>query len=175
MRKSDKNRKTAITVASMGIGMFCMAYAAFPLYNLFCKVTGYGGTTQEASVLPSEISDKVMTIRFNSDSMSDLPWKFQPEQSKMSIRPGENKLAFFSAENESDQEITGVATYNVTPDGAGIYFNKVECFCFTKQTLAPHEKVQMPVSFFVDPDIENDPNLKGLQTITLSYTFFKAK
>ena len=153
--------------------MFAFAYAAFPLYSIFCKATGYGGTprinTQKATTLGMEH----ITVRFNADVAPGLSWKFTPLQSQVEVLTGENKMAFFMAENTSNETITGMATFNITPDQAGQYFNKIQCFCFTKQTLKPGEKVQMPVSFFIDPAFEKDLDLKGINTITLSYTFFK--
>ncbi len=154
--------------------MFAFAFAAFPLYNLFCKVTGYGGTPRIAEQKATAIGKKILTVRFNADIAPDLSWKFTPLQSQIEALTGENKMAFFMAENTSDKPITGVASFNVTPDIAAQYFNKIECFCFIKQTLKPGEKVQMPVSFFIDPAIEKDLDLKDINTITLSYTFFKA-
>ncbi|MCE3232356.1 MAG: cytochrome c oxidase assembly protein [Rickettsiaceae bacterium] len=171
----EKNKKSAITVVMFVIGMFALAYASFPIYNLLCKVTGLGGTPKISKVEGSEIGERLVTVRFNGDVMNDMPWKFMSLQDKVVVRTGENKLIFFTAENNSDVPITGVATYNVTPLKAANYFNKVQCFCFERQTLQPHQKVEMPVSFFIDPDIEKDPEMKGVKTITLSYTFFKAK
>lgn len=169
------NYQIALRLGAVVVGMFCLAYAGFPLYNLFCKVTGYGGTTQEALVYPRETGDKPMEIRFNADVNQTLPWRFKPVQKKVIVKPGEKSLVFYEAENTSDKPLTGVAVYNVTPDKAGVYFSKVQCFCFDEQTLQPYEIVQMPVSFFVDPEIEQDPEMKDVRTITLSYTFFEAK
>jgi cytochrome c oxidase assembly protein subunit 11 len=170
------NKKTAINVVLCVLTMFILAYASFPLYNLLCKVTGYGGLPKTIGVTDSKtIGTRDITIRFNGDIMHDVPWKFYPVQDKVIVRTGENKLIFFEAQNESDESVTGIATYNIAPSQAAIYFNKIQCFCFSKQTLKAHEKVQMPVSFFVDPAIEKDPDIKNIKTITLSYTFFKAE
>jgi cytochrome c oxidase assembly protein subunit 11 len=168
----SKNKRTGLTITMLVLGMFAFAYAAFPLYNLFCKVTGYGGTTQVSEASSGELGQREFTIRFNADTNQGLPWDFVASQKSMKVTSGENKLAFYTAENISDEPVTGVATYNVTPAKAGVYFNKVQCFCFENQTLKPGEKIDMPVSFFVDPEIEKDPNLKNVKTITLSYTFF---
>lgn len=172
-----QNNKTAKKIVLIVIGMFALAYASFPIYNLFCKVTGYTGIPKISlnKENTNPLGERAITVRFNGDVMRDVPWKFVPIQDKVVVRTGENKLIFFSAENTSDVPVTGVATFNVTPLTAANYFNKVQCFCFNEQTLAPHQKVQMPVSFFIDPAIENNPDLKNVKTITLSYTFFKAE
>lgn len=175
MTETKTHRKTLFSLVAVVAGMFMLAYASVPLYQLFCKVTGTGGTTQVADAAPEKMGERVMKIEFNADTDPNLPWQFKPEQRRVSVTTGEQKLAFFSAENASDKAVKGTATYNVTPAKAGIYFNKVQCFCFNEQVLQPGQKVMMPVSFFVDPEIENDPNLRGVKTITLSYTFFKVK
>ena len=168
------NKKTALTIVMMVVGMFAITFAAFPLYSIFCKVTGYGGTPRISTEEPAEPGKRNMIVRFNADVSTELPWKFSPVQKQLEVLTGESKLAFFVAENTSLKPVTGVASFNVTPDIAGQYFNKVQCFCFVNQTLEPGEKMQMPVSFYVDPAIENDLDLKNTDTITLSYTFFKA-
>ncbi|MBT6801941.1 MAG: cytochrome c oxidase assembly protein, partial [Rhodospirillales bacterium] len=149
-------------------------YASVPLYQWFCQATGFGGTTQVASATPNKILDREITVRFNSDVNSKLPWRFQPEQLSMKLKLGEERLAFYSATNQSDESITGTATFNVTPAKAGIYFNKIDCFCFTEQTLQPGQTVDMPVAFYVDPEIVNDRKLDDVSDIALSYTFFRA-
>ncbi len=153
--------------------MFCLAYASVPLYSLFCKVTGYGGTTQTAKALPKTIGNRKITILFNSDIEPKLNWEFKPLQRGMQVTTGESRLAFYYAKNLNKKTITGTATYNVTPNKAGIYFNKIECFCFTEQSLNANEEATFPVSFFIDPEIENDPYMSDVDTITLSYTFFE--
>ena len=172
---AKKNTSTAIAMLSIGLGMFLLAFASVPLYRVFCQVTGFGGTTQEASSVPVQIGKRIINVQFNADTDPNLPWKFKPEQRQVAVHTGEQTLIYYAAENISDEAVTGVATYNVTPNKAGAYFNKVQCFCFTNQTLNPDEKMPMPVSFFIDPEIENDPNLQDVSTITLSYTFFKVK
>lgn len=169
------NQNIALNISAIAVGMFCMAYASVPLYNLFCRVTGYGGTTQQASQAPENILERQVTVRFNADVAPDMPWRFTPEQNAVKLHIGENRLIYFSAENTSDTAITGMATYNVTPDKAGAYFNKIQCFCFDSQTIEPGEKITFPVSFFIDPGIADDKNMDDVKTITLSYTFFRAK
>ena len=153
------------------LGMVGLSYAAVPLYQLFCQVTGYGGTTQVADRRNAVVTDRIIKIRFDS-SINGLPWAFQPAKREIRVRVGENTLAYYQAKNLSDEAVAGTATFNVTPLKAGRYFSKVECFCFTEQRLEAGAQVDMPVLFFVDPAIENDPNLRDLKTITLSYTFF---
>lgn len=155
------------------VAMGGMAYAAVPLYEVFCQVTGYAGTPQRADAGSTQILDRSIKVRFNADKERDLPWSFQPVQKEVSIQVGENTLAFFRAKNESDETVTGTATYNVTPATAGLYFTKVECFCFTEQVLMPGQQVDMPVSFYIDPDIATDANMDHIRTVTLSYTFYR--
>jgi len=156
----------------LAMGMVGVAYAAVPLYQVFCQVTGFGGTTQRADVSPDQILDKKITVAFDANVNSSLNWEFKPVEFSQTVRIGEQALAFYKASNSSRYSVTGTATFNVTPVGAGAYFSKIECFCFTEQTLKPGETVDMPVSYFVDPDIANDPDMKSVTTITLSYTFY---
>ncbi len=172
---SRQNKQTALTIVMVVISMITLSYAAVPLYSIFCKLTGFGGTTQVAAQGSKQIGNKTITISFDSNIAPNLPWKFKPEQKKIDVVTGENALVFYEAQNLSDKAIIGTATYNVTPDDAGIYFNKIECFCFQEQLLNPKEQVSMPVSFFIDPEIENDPNLKNISHINLSYSFFRAR
>ena len=160
----------AILVASMG----GLAYASVPLYELFCQVTGYGGTTRVAASPSGAAVNHTVTVRFDASVNGELGWSFSPVQRAVTVRAGENVLAFYKAENTGDETVVGTATFNVSPDKAGIYFNKVECFCFTEQVLRPGERVNMPVSFFIDPEMAKDRNLQDVTTITLSYTFFRA-
>ena len=169
-----RNGRTVLALVAVVMGMGALAYASVPLYRLFCQVTGYGGTTQVAAAAPGEAAARVITVRFNADTNSALPWTFRPPAKAVAIRVGERALAVFTARNDSDRPVTGTATFNVTPQKAGLYFNKIQCFCFTEQRLEPGEMADMPVSFFVDPGIMNDPNLDDVGTITLSYTFFRA-
>ena len=173
-RVKGRHRRTVVVLSSVVAGMIALTFASVPLYQLFCQVTGYGGTTQVAETLPEEVGDRVMKIRFNADVNQDLAWDFQPAQREVAVRVGEVGLAFYRARNTSSRPVTGTAVFNVTPLKAGEYFNKVECFCFTEQRLAAGQEVDMPVSFFVDPAITEDPNLADVKTITLSYTFFRS-
>ena len=171
----DGRRRRALTALILGVvacGMVGLAFGAVPLYTLFCQVTGFGGTTQVADAAPAEIGERLVTIRFNADTARDLPWYFKPEQREMTVRVGEMAMAVYNAVNQSDRALVGSSTFNVTPVKAGAYFNKIECFCFEEQTLAPGERADFPVSFFVDPDIVEDRRLDDVTTITLSYTFF---
>lgn len=170
-----KNRNTVIFVCSILLGMSILAYASVPLYRLFCQKTGYGGTTQVAIAPTGDVRERYIRVQFNADVNPGLPWRFVPQQQEMTVRVGESALAFYEAENLSDKPIKGMAVYNVTPDKAGIYFNKVECFCFIEQTLQPGKTVQMPVQFFIDPSFADDKNVDDITTITLSYTFFPFK
>ena len=171
-------RRKSITVAALTgllVGMAGLSYAAVPLYRMFCQITGYGGTTQVATAVPDAISDRVVTVRFNADIASGLPWNFRPKQREIELRIGETALIHYVAENPTGQTLVGTSTFNVTPHKVGPYFAKVECFCFTEQTLAPGESAEMAVTFFVDPMMLEDPNLAEINTITLSYMFFPAK
>lgn len=155
--------------------MIGLAFAAVPLYRIFCQKTGYGGTTQVAVEFPKRVSERLITIRFNANVGRDIPWSFVPLQKEVQVRAGQQAFAVYHVRNRSDQPVTGMATYNVTPDKAGPYFQKVECFCFLEQTLGAKQSLDMPLLFFIDPDIDRDPNLKDVDTITLSYTFFPFK
>jgi len=172
-RKS--HTKVVVPLLLVLLAMSGLTAASVPLYRVFCKATGFGGTTQTASAAPGTVSDKWVWVRFNADVSPDLPWAFEPEQHEMRVHPGEQTLAVFRATNKSDHVITGTATYNVQPDAAGLYFDKVQCFCFTQQTLQPGETAELPVTFFVDPAMMSDRNAKDIAAITLSYTFFQAK
>lgn len=172
----DKKRRTTLSILSIVIGMFCLAYASVPLYSLFCKVTGFGGTPKtEVVALPTQILNRVITVRFNTDTDPNLQWAFKPEQKEIKIRVGEQKLIFFSAENISGVDEKGISAYNVTPHAIGKFVNKVKCFCYEEQTLKAGDKMVYPVSFFLDPAMVKDKNLDDVKTITLSYTFFKVK
>ena len=172
--RSRRNAPVALLLGGLVAGMIGLSFAAVPLYRLFCQVTGFGGTTQVAAEAPASISDRLVTIRFNADVNPELPWRFQPEQPEVTVKVGEQGLAFYKARNIAERPVTGTATFNVTPLKAGPYFAKVECFCFQEQRLAAGEEIEMPVSFFVDPAILEDRNLDEVKTITLSYTFFPA-
>ena len=172
-RNSKRNWLTAVVAAGVVVGMMGAAYAAVPLYQMFCQVTGFGGTTQVAEKAPVAAGERVITVRFNADTARGMPWQFRPQQRAVSLKVGEQALALYEAVNPTDRHIVGTSTFNVTPLKAGPYFSKIECFCFTEQALAPGQSIDMPVSFFVDPEISNDRNLDDVKTITLSYTFFE--
>jgi cytochrome c oxidase assembly protein subunit 11 len=167
------NRKsaTALTLLSVVVGMVGLAFASVPLYRLFCQVTGYQGTTQRAERGADRLLDREVVVRFDAN-VSGLPWTFQPEVPQVHVKLGETALVNFVAENNGAQPTVGTATFNVQPDTAGVYFNKIECFCFTEQALKPGERLKMPVQFFVSPDMADDRDMKSTHTITLSYTFF---
>ncbi len=173
--KPRSNLSLALNLAALVAGMVMLAYASVPLYRLFCQVTGYGGTTQEAKHAPGQISQRQITVDFNADTDPALPWKFRPGERSIRVRVGEQSMTHYVAENLSDQPVKGHAVYNVVPFSAGSYFVKIECFCFKEQTLAPHAKVDMPVVFYIDPAILADPDMNDVKTITLSYTFFPIK
>jgi cytochrome c oxidase assembly protein subunit 11 len=171
----NRNARTGLILAMAVAGMAGLSFASVPLYKVFCRATGFGGTTQTAEAAPGPVSTKWVWVRFNADVSPDLPWAFEPEQREMRVHPGEQMLALFRATNRSNRAITGNATYNVTPDAAGLYFDKIQCFCFSEQTLQPGETAELPVSFFVDPAMMADRNARDIPAITLSYTFFPAK
>lgn len=175
MDRQLQRRKKRTALIGFGVATFMIgvSFASVPLYDLFCRVTGYGGTTQQAERASAEIIDREITIRFDASVNGDLPWSFQPVQKELRLKVGENALAFYGARNSSQRPVTGTATFNVTPLKAGAYFVKVDCFCFTEQRLGPGQSVEMPVAFYVDPSIAEDPDLDDVTTITLSYTFFR--
>ncbi|MCV0384364.1 MAG: cytochrome c oxidase assembly protein [Erythrobacter sp.] len=179
-----ENRKTRTAIFALlgALAMLGLGYAAVPLYNLFCSVTGFGGTTQRASESDAEMAARFarssntpdISIRFDASTAVGMPWTFRPEASKDTIQIGQRDMAFYYARNNSDRPVTGTATFNVEPEQAGRYFNKIQCFCFTEQTLQPGQEMRMPVLFYVDPAALDDPNMKGVEQITLSYTFHEA-
>ena len=157
----------------LGMIMLGAAFASVPLYRVFCQVTGYGGTTQRAEIAPgADAAAGKINVRFDGNVNPKLPWKFGPVQEKVSVIPGARTQIFYRATNLSDHSITGQAAFNVTPDVAGKYFDKIQCFCFTEQTLQPGETANMPVIFYVDPKLRDDPDSKDIDEITLSYTFY---
>lgn len=169
-----RNRRAGLVILCIAAGMVALAYASVPLYKLFCRVTGFGGTTQVAAAAPEKILARAVTVRLDASTSRDMPWHFAPAQRQVAVRLGEKALVSYRAENRSERPVTGTAVYNVTPAKAGKYFRKIECFCFGEQTLNPGEKVNMPVVFFVDPALDSDPDMKDVGAITLSYTFFPA-
>lgn len=175
--RDQKNRRTAILLSGVGLGMVALAFASVPLYQLFCQVTGYAGTPRIENTTPVavETADRLITVRFDASVNSRLDWRFRPAQREIVVRPGEPQLAAYRAENLSSAPLTGTATFNVTPMKAASYFAKIECFCFTRQQLEPGQRAEMPVQFYVDPEILDDPDTRDVETITLSYTFFPVR
>jgi cytochrome c oxidase assembly protein subunit 11 len=172
--QQQRNLRVLMMLVGVVAGMTGLAYASVPLYRLFCQVTGFGGTPQRVAVAPTEISDRTVRVTFTADVAAGLGWKFQPLQRNLELKVGENKLAYYVAENLEARPVTGRATFNVSPEVFGPYFSKIECFCFTEQTLQPGQRIEMPVSFFIDPALLADPALKKMNDVTLSYTFFRA-
>ena len=170
--KQRSNRAIAAACFTFFACMIGMAYASVPLYQLFCQVTGYGGTTQRVEQYSNRVLDRTITVRFDANVSGALPWDFKPVQRDVTMKIGETVQISYAATNMFDTPASGRATFNVTPEMAGSYFNKVECFCFTDTTLLPGETLDMPVVFYVDPDILDEPEMKDIRTITLSYTFF---
>ena len=170
-----RNVRVATGAALFACAMLGMAYAAVPLYQMFCQVTGFAGTTQRAESAPGATGERRVIVRFDANTSDALAWRFKPVQTKLEVRYGANTLAFYRATNTSDRPETGTATFNVAPEAAGAYFNKIACFCFTEQTLQPGESVEMPVSFFVDPEMLKDRSARSISQITLSYTFYPVK
>ncbi|WP_428029171.1 cytochrome c oxidase assembly protein [Ancylobacter sp.] len=171
-RRSRSHRVVALSCAAFVATMVGAAYAAVPLYQMFCQVTGFGGATRVAGAAPTAPLERTVEVRFDANISPGLDWSFEPEARSVTVRVGETKLAFYRAHNRSSQPVTASATYNVTPAQSGYHFAKMQCFCFTDQTLQPGETLDMPVVFFVDPAFAEDPEMKGVKTITLSYTFF---
>ena len=175
MSQGKSNRRIGMALAGLVFGMVGLSFAAVPLYQIFCQVTGYGGTTQVADAAPEVILDREITIRFDANMAPDLAWDFDPAQVSQTLNVGEVGLAFYNSTNLSDHATTGIATFNVTPLDVGIYFKKIQCFCFNEQTLEGGETALMPVYFYVDPAIADEPRLDHVTTITLSYTFFSVE
>lgn len=169
--QTKERAKTAAVLAMVAALMLSLSFAAVPFYDWFCRVTGFGGTTGVAEAAPDVILDQTIKVRFDASREAGMGWEFTAQQVEMTLRIGENGLAFYEAYNPTDKPIAGVASYNVMPDQAGAYFIKIECFCFTEQTLQPGERVVMPVSFFVDPEIVTHGEASAIREITLSYTF----
>jgi cytochrome c oxidase assembly protein subunit 11 len=170
--RRGSNRGVVLVCLTALLTMGAATWAAVPLYRLFCQVTGFGGTPMRADKVPETVSDRTITVRFDAHVVRGMPWTFEPVQRTIDLKIGENALAFYKAHNTSDVAVKGTATFNVSPDNAGAYFSKIECFCFTEQTLAPGESIDMPVSFFVDPSILEDRDARVIKEITLSYTFY---
>ena len=168
---AQKNRRTALWMALLVAAMIGLAFASPPIYRTFCSLTGFGGTPLRAEKAPGAVAGEV-SVRFDANVHPGLPWRFEAEQNRVRIKPGAQTKIFYRAQNLSARTITAQAAYNVTPDQAGKYFNKIQCFCFSEQTLKPGQSVDMPVIFFVNPDMMKDPDTKDIDEITLSYTFY---
>ncbi|UOA26667.1 cytochrome c oxidase assembly protein [Pseudosulfitobacter sp. DSM 107133] len=173
MKRMQGPQRTVVQLVGVVLVMGALSWASVPFYNWFCRVTGFGGTPGVAAEGVDHILDREITVRFDASTDRDMPWEFKPVETKMKLRIGETALAFFEAYNPTDRTIAGTASYNVTPYSAGGFFNKIQCFCFNEQVLLPGERVQMPVTFFVDPEIVDDRDAKYVHTITLSYTFYE--
>ena len=169
---NHRNFRVAAIAGSLAFAMLGLAYASVPLYRLFCQATGFNGTTQRAEAAPQKTLDNTVSVRFDANTSANLGWSFHAVQTAMTVKIGEQAIAYYRAVNTSAQPLTGTAVFNVTPVTAGAYFNKIECFCFTEQTLQPGESVDFPVVFFVDPGMLNDPDAADIKEITLSYSFY---
>lgn len=183
---SKKTQSYAFYLVAVILLMWGLSYASVPLYRLFCQITGYGGTAQISTSIPitspsqnilslDDMNSKNYIVHFNADVSDSLPWKFKPAQHEMIVHPGETVLAFYKISNPTTKAIVGISTYNVTPSQAGQYFHKIQCFCFEEQRLKAYESIEMPVFFFLDPEIIQDPKMQEINIITLSYTFFEVK
>ncbi|WP_420143790.1 cytochrome c oxidase assembly protein [Sphingobium sp.] len=172
--RDRRNRRTLVAAATVGLAMLGLGFASVPLYRIFCEQTGFGGTTKraDADVRVQAATGHTMSIRFDSNVQPGMPWQFYPEHRTDTVTVGVKDMAIFIAKNMSDRPVTGTASFNVTPTQAGAYFTKIQCFCFTQQTLQPGQEVRMPVLYYVDPKILQDPDNKDTQQITLSYTFY---
>ena len=170
----DKKGLVALMLAGLVAGMVGLSFAAVPLYRMFCQATGYGGVPQVADVAPDKVLDRTIKVRFDTNVDRELPWQFSAEQRSVDVRIGESTLVFFRAHNNTDKSVSGTAGFNVSPEIAGRYFTKIECFCFKQQTLAAGQSVEMPVTFFIDPEFADDESTKNIEEITLSYTFYRS-
>jgi cytochrome c oxidase assembly protein subunit 11 len=175
-----RNARVGMMAAAGALAMLGLGYAAVPLYQMFCQVTGFGGTTMTATEADAARAEAIATgqkisVRFDASTSAGMPWAFKPSMATQTITIGQRDIATYVARNDSSQAITGMATYNVTPEQAGKYFHKIQCFCFTEQTLAPGQEITMPVLYYVDPAMLDDPNMAGVQQITLSYTFHRQR
>lgn len=174
MAGKTRNRASAMALFAVVAGMVGLSFASVPLYRVFCQVTGYAGTPKTENVAaPAGVVERTVTVQFDANVNPELPWRFKPSQRGVDVRLGEETLIHYTAVNLSDRTITGTATFNVSPDAAAQYFSKIECFCFTEQTLAPGQEVSMPVLFYVDPAMADDIDARDIRKITLSYTFYR--
>lgn len=169
-----RNRRTGYIVLGIVLGMLALTASSVKLYELYCRMTGFGGQAIKSDQNAAVILDRVIHVRFNTDVSSNLPWNFKPDQDPLSVKLGQDAAISFSATNQGQEAAAGTALYNVTPPAAGKYFHKTQCFCFDYQLIGPHQTAHFPVVFYIDPELDKDPQLKDLKTITLSYSFFKA-
>ena len=170
----NSNKKTLLILIAVGFGMLALGMSSSKIYNTFCKITGYGGTTQQAEENLSEVIDRKVTIKFDSNVADNLPWVFKPQQKEMDVQLGQSGLAYYTVKNTGTEPIIGVANFNVTPIKAGPFFVKTDCFCFTEQRVEPGEELPLPVLFFIDPQMDEDKRMDEVKEITLSYTFFES-
>jgi len=170
-----RNARVAFSVLGTALFMLGMSFAAVPLYDMFCRVTGFGGTPRVALHAPGALGERTLTVRFDANVDPSLGWKFEPEVNSIRVRTGETATIFYKVTNKTSREAVGMATYNVAPDPFGPWFNKISCFCFTEQTLGPGESMEMPVVFFLDPALEQAETMKRMESVTLSYTFMAVK
>ena len=175
MKRLDGNGRIAALLVGVVVTMGALAWAAVPFYGWLCRVTGYGGTPGVQAENHSQVAEEYVTIRFDANKEPSMPWEFHPTQNEMRLKIGETGMAFYEAYNPTDKPVAGTAAYNVAPDLAGYYFTKIECFCFTEQVLEPGERVEMPVVFYVDPEILQDRDAGRIRNITLSYTFYQTE
>lgn len=173
--QTRNNSRLALTVLSVAVLMLGLSFAAVPLYQMFCQVTGFGGTPQIVQENAGKKGKRILTVRFDANVSPDLDWAFKPDVASIRLRTGVTKTIFYKVTNRSDRTLTGIATYNVSPDQSGSFFNKISCFCFTEKTLKPGESMDMPVVFYLDPALETDETMKQVEGVTLSYTFVAAK
>lgn len=175
LQLQQKMRRTVYACTGIVVGMVGLAYASVPLYDLFCKVTGFGGTPIVRASNSSEVADRIISVRFDANVSPGLSWRFSPETPEVKVKLGETTTVYYKVTNTGDKPATGIATYNVQPDLAGTYFSKLECFCFTEQTLKPGETIESAVVFYIDPRLVEDADIKDLSSVTLSYTYFPSK
>ncbi len=170
-----RDRRVAWTVSGVACLMLGLSFAAVPLYQAFCRATGYGGTTQVAEQAPTTRGERTLTVRFDTNVASDLPWKFEPDTPQIRVQTGEVKTVFFRITNHANKDAAGVASYNVAPEVSGSWFNKISCFCFDEVVVPAGQTVELPVVFFLDPALEQEPSMNGVESVTLSYTFYASK
>lgn len=175
LRNARSRRRTAIVIGVGAAAMLALSFASVPLYRAFCAATGFGGATQVAKTAPARRGERTLTVRFDANVARDLPWRFEPEKAKISLRTGETATVYYKVVSLADHETRGQAAYNVSPEQSGMYFNKIACFCFTEQKLAAHQTAEWPVVFFLDPALESDDSMRHVEEITLSYSFFAVK